>query len=184
MKARTVITNFLWRVAAWIVSRPAVAAWLIARAQRTPYSEIRSQDGTRCYMERFWLFNPYGKSVEGEQSPARWARLPSIRVHHICLPDHDRDKHDHPWDARTIILSGWYMEHCDHRYPDGRVGEVLRVSFDGDTNTLGMNEYHRINTVSPGGVWTLFFTWGKQGTWGFNVAGKKVPWREYLGEGA
>jgi hypothetical protein len=30
-------------------------------------------------------------------------------------------------------------------------------------------------------VWTLFITWRYQGTWGFDVDGSKVPWREYLG---
>ncbi|KKI24516.1 hypothetical protein WX98_19415 [Pseudomonas syringae pv. persicae] len=42
--------------------------------------------------------------------------------------------------------------------------------------------YHRIDEVSPGGVYTLFITSRWKGDWGFLVNGVKVAWREYIGE--
>ena len=43
----------MWRaLASFIGSRPALVDWLIARAQRTPYTHIRSHDGTSMYMGR------------------------------------------------------------------------------------------------------------------------------------
>ena len=42
-------------------------------------------------------------------------------------------------------------------------------------------QYHRISAISDDGVWTLFITGRKRGTWGFWVNGRKVPWREYGG---
>jgi len=43
----------------------------------------------------------------------------------------------------------------------------------GYTGPLLFGQYHRISKVSPGGVWTLFITGRKRGTWGFQVNGKR-----------
>lgn len=186
--------NLLWAIAARIVTRPAVADWIIRRAQRTPYAPITGPDGS-LYMGRWWLFNPYGKGATGETTPARWQWLPSVRVHHIVRPDSDRHLHNHPWNARTVVLRGWYSEErpwvtLTEREAVRQAGLVLvgtdvRGSFFRDrsyTGRLLFGQYHRISAVSPGGVWTLFFTWRKRGTWGFDVDGVKVPWREYLAQ--
>ncbi|MGY2685427.1 hypothetical protein ACVWVZ_004761 [Pseudomonas tolaasii] len=37
--------DLIWRLVAKLLARPAVGAWLIARAQRTPYLPIMSADG-------------------------------------------------------------------------------------------------------------------------------------------
>jgi len=160
----------LWPLLARICAIPSVADWLIARAQRTPYSPIMSPDGQTLYMGRWWLFNPYPGAGDERK---RWAWLPSVRVHHICVEDQDRHLHDHPWNARTIILRGGYDEE--------RKRGALREYWSGDTASLRFSEFHRIYWVAPGGAWTLFITWKYRGTWGFLVNGVKVPWREYLG---
>lgn len=179
--------ELLWRAVAWLVTRERVAQWLIRWAQRHPYAAITSRDGTDVYMWRGWVFNPYGKDAAGEITAPRWTWLPSIRVHHILRADDDDHMHDHPWNARTIVLRGRYME---DRPP--AQGERVFIDEFGDpmpsmylrergyTGRVLFGQYHRISAVPPGGVWTLWFTWGKQGTWGFLVDGKKVPWREYL----
>lgn len=162
------------------LARPRVVGWLFRRAIKTPYSHIGSADGSDIYMFRFWLFNPYPVStaaVPGAAKRTRWQFPISIRLHCIMRADMDRHLHDHPWNARTFILRGWYDEvrilatgglHFAHRHA-------------GDTVALKFGEYHRITEVSPGGVWTLFVTGKYRGTWGFDVDGTKVPYREYLG---
>lgn len=156
---------------AWLLSRPAVVDWLIRRAQRTPYVHIASADGSTVYMYRYWLFNPYPVNSMGRRP---WYRFPiSIRLHRIMCPDRDRHLHDHPWNARTFILRGYYIEH--RRNVDAHL-----VRFAGDTARLKFGEYHRIVKVSDGGVWTLFVTGKYRGTWGFLVNGDKVSYREYL----
>jgi hypothetical protein len=115
---------------------------------------------------------------EGENQAQAWrkswrGKLPSARIHHICRPDMERDEHSHPWDARTFVLRNWYHEVRGNRF-------FIRKA--GDTATLRYGEFHRITTVPEGGVWTLFITWPKQGSWGFKVGDKVVPWREYLNE--
>ncbi|MEE4332257.1 hypothetical protein V2J70_02050 [Pseudomonas alliivorans] len=190
--------NLFWRLLAKLLARPAIAAWLINRARRTPYLHIRSADGQEVYMGRWWLFNPYDR--ETHLGRFRWCPW-SIRVHHIMRPDADRDLHDHPWNARTVILRGWYREQRLLAADDPLLTAALiqtaelRQSFDGpfqateyidrrpgDTARLNHGEYHRIDEVSPGGVYTLFITSRWKGDWGFLVNGVKVAWREYTGE--
>ena len=166
--------DLFWRLVAKLLARPAIAAWLIARAKRTPYLHIMSADGAEMYMGRWWLFNPYSRKTH---KPALWWCPWSFRIHHIMRPDEDRDLHDHPWNARTIILRGFYKEqrrHSEH-------GDIDYWREPGDTARLMHGEYHRIDEVSPGGVITLFITSKWRGDWGFLVNGVKVPWRTYTG---
>lgn len=145
---------------------PPVADAIIARAMRTPYFHLEG------YMGRWWLFNPFQDS-NGGKIERTWlmSKLPSIRVHHILRADLERHMHDHPWNARTFILRGWYMEL--------RKASPVRCRVAGTTAHLRYGEFHRIVAVPPDGVWTLFISWKHQGTWGFEVDGKKIPWREY-----
>jgi hypothetical protein len=166
--------NLFWRLVAKLLARPAIAAWLIARAKRTPYLHIMSADGAEMYMGRWWLFNPYSRETH---KPALWWFPWSFRIHHIMRPDEDRDLHDHPWNARTIILRGFYKEQRRH---SGH-GDIDYWREPGDTARLKHGEYHRIDEVSPGGVITLFITSKWRGDWGFLVNGVKVPWRTYTG---
>lgn len=160
----------MWNLIARFLARPAVANWLINRAMKTPYMHIE-KDGD-VYMERYWLFNSYERGpTQQERSKYPWFPW-NIRIHHICRPDQDRHLHDHPWNARTFILKGYY----DEERVDG-----CRLRVSGTTAKIRFGEYHRIFLVSKGGPWTLFITGPYQGTWGFLVNGVKVKWREYLG---
>lgn len=166
--------ELLWTLIAPLCALPPVRDWLIRRAQRTPYTHIASADGSDVYMYRWWLFNPFDGSGSGATYLRLHKWLPvSIRVHRIMRPDRDRHLHDHPWNARTIILKGGYVEE--------RADDWIRYHTAGDTARIRHGEYHRIAEVSEGGVWTLFITYRYRGTWGFLVDGKKVPWREYAG---
>jgi len=194
----------IWRIIAWIVTQPRIFDAIRERAMFTPYSHIKSADGTDLYMGRWWIFNPYatergGRSEGSETKDTRvwWRRvLPSIRLHYIARPDRDRHLHDHPWNAHTIIGEGWYREERYHDlYEDPQVRQDLaarkpgtppwapsKLRKQGYTGALKHGEFHRITSVSPTGVWTIFITWRKRGSWGFDVDGVKVPWREYLAE--
>lgn len=178
----TAISQFFWSAVARILARRAVVEWLIRRARRTPYSPIIKND--ELYMERFWLFNAYPDT--GQSGADRRGGFPlSMRLHHIVLPDQDRDLHDHPWNARTVILRGWYDEVRMER-PYRSVWDFIQVPVRyrraaGRTSTLKYGEYHCISALSDGGVWTLFITGRYRGGWGFLVNGVKVPWRRYLG---
>ena len=168
------IKESLWRAVAKIVSQPVIRDYLIERSMRTPYFHLEG------YMNRYWLFNAYDFDTQDKykRKSEQITWLPSIRIHHILRKDEDRHLHDHPWDARTIILKGWYKE----RKQAEVFGYHTRTLTAGDTSPIRYGEYHSIDEVSEGGVWTMFFTWKYMGVWGFLVDGIKVPWREYLKE--
>lgn len=160
----------VWRIIAWLISKEPIANYLIKRAQRTPYFNLPG------YMDRWWEFNPYDTETREKKYPY----LPSIRIHHILRADLARHPHDHPWNARTIILKGDYTERRFTVFPGNKKAaykDYLRT--EGDTAEINFNQYHSIERVSDGGVWTFFITYGYMGTWGFWVDGKKIPWREY-----
>lgn len=186
--------QLIWTAIAKLVSQPRIANAIIAHAKKHPYFHLANRDGGDVYMERYWVFNPY----DTETNVPRWNPfIPwSIRIHWIRREDRD----EHPWNARTIILKGWYKE--ERPAPDywkgctpfavksydslfdmvrGRTQELRKT---GDTASLPHGEYHRISEVSPGGAVTLFITGSYRGTWGFLVNGVKVKWRDYLAERA
>lgn len=186
--------NILWKLAAKILSRPAVANWLIERAKKTPYSHIYKDAEKKSsyaetpdvYMERYWVFNPYQRGEHGQER-SKYSWFPwNIRIHWIRRPDQDKHMHDHPWNARTIILRGGYVEerHCDSlTLTDGSACKVSKAFTRraGDTAKIGYGMYHRITHLQAGGAWTLFISGPYQGTWGFLVDGVKVHWCKYLG---
>jgi len=159
----------MYKLIAKIVSHPKVFNYLLNRAKKTPYSNIYGVQDKKLYMERYWLFNPYPET--GASRRYNWFPL-SIRIHKIIKPDNDRHLHDHPWNARTFILKGWYTEERQDRF---------RLRSQGDTSRLNFGEYHRITEVCTDGVYTLFITGKYRGTWGFLVEGLKVQYKKYLG---
>lgn len=172
----------MFKLLAWILSREIVANWLIKQAHKTPYSPI-VKDG-ELYMTRLWLFNPY-QVGEQKQEKSKYPWFPwNIRIHHIVRPDRDRHLHDHPWNARTFILKGGYVEQrIAKTKPDWMLDYPLCTITRprGATCKLGFGEYHRISHIQVGGAWTLFVSSKYQGSWGFLVDGVKVHWRKYLG---
>jgi len=191
------VREWLWRRVAALATRPGALGWLQRHSK--VYSHIGPEDNR--YMLRFWLFNPYGLQSETRRTterttttPARWRWLPSIRLHCILRPDQDCHLHDHPWNARTIVLWGSYVEERPSEL-FGERGETYSMHYTADgfmrprevftrntgyTGRLLYGQYHRLASIPSGHVWTLFFTWRERGEWGFDVDGTKVPHREYL----
>lgn len=164
--------------------------WLINRAKRTPYFHLEG------YMRRWWLvpFDKEGSGSADGTGPVSFWRRPitwvlqrfgiAIRVHEILRSDEDRDPHDHPWPYLTIILRGGYWE---SRYsPDGHQTEC-KWHGPGSVLYRPAGSWHRLD-LAPDGTGgeqmttTLFITGRYCQGWGFNVGGKKVPYREYLGK--
>lgn len=149
--------HLLWTLLAWLVSTRPVSAYLILRAKQTPYRHLSG------YMLRWWLI------------PERTDSDFAVRLHHILREDRDRHLHDHPWEFRSIILRGWYVE--EYLGDDGVVHE--RIWRAGDTYVAPKGYYHRITRVSPGGVRTLFITRRRLTGWGFLVEGEHIDSKAY-----
>ena len=177
------ISEMLWRVVAWVVTRDWVRAAIRKRAFANPYVNITSADGTDIYMGRWWLFNGYHLNGGHEFNPKHREWLPSIRLHHIRRADNDRHVHDHPWNARTIIMDsasdfGYVEERPEWNSDTAPLTRFVRHV--GYTGRLNFGQYHRISEVPPAGVWTIFITWRKRGTWGFLVGREKVRYLDYF----
>lgn len=117
-------------------------------------------------MRRYWLI------------PPSWHLPFTVRIHHILAPDADPYLHDHPWNWRTIVLAGWYVEED----VEGRKTHRMR----GDTRAATAETFHRIDAVGRNGAWTLFIMGRKRNRWGFMVGAppRKVYYRDYLKENA
>lgn len=167
-----------YKLIALIVSRPMIFKFLLNRAKKTPYSHIYGAK-EELYMERYWLFNPH-YPVEGRSS-FRWLPI-AMRIHKIVKEDGDKHLHDHPWNARTFILKGWYKEErIGDDFASDYWGDIVTFKRKaGDTARLNFGEYHRITEVCDEGVYTIFVTGKYRGAWGFLVEGVKVKYREYL----
>jgi hypothetical protein len=168
------INELFWSLVSKILSTQRVASWLVHQAMKTPYTPITSRSGDKLYMRRWWLFNPYPASGAKKAFGMNW--LPSVRVHHILEADDAPDKHDHPWNARTIILHGFY---CESRL-NAKGAPLFFVRKQGQSASLRFGEYHSIDSVSQDGVLTLFITYKYRGIWGFLVNNKKVNFKTYL----
>lgn len=165
----TVTGGFYEFIARTLTRNQALLEWLLAYAKRNSVG-IEHLPG---YMNRWYLFNP----VDEKTSRRKYNWIPfSIRFHEILRPDTDRHNHDHPWNAVSIILRGWYEEMRPYN-----VGpfEQSFLRTEGDVVKLRYGEYHRITRTSDT-VLTLFIYGKWQGPWGFKVDGQKVHWRDYL----
>lgn len=184
----------MWNLIARILARPAIADRLIAYAMKSPYLHLPSNDDP-SYMARYWVFNPYSRETNIPRF--RWCPW-SIRIHHIKRADSERHMHDHPWNARTIILKGGYTENrmatgadrerildeclapTDQMDPAKIEAYYVIDRRPGGTAKLGFGQFHSIREVVDGGAWTLFISGPWRGIWGFMVEGVKVNWRTYL----
>ena len=164
-----------WRlIARMLAASPAPLRFLQRLGERTPYFDIHGTDNS-TYMRRWWVMPKWCLRFDpkcGALMPKPWLPF-SIRLHHIVRPDADRHLHDHPFNFRSILLQGWYVE----LRPDG--GRTITA---GETYRAPATRWHRISQLSEGGVWSLFIMGRRVNDWGFLVDGHKVPWQQYLAE--
>lgn len=144
---------------------------------------IPTRDGSSVYLVRFWLCTP----LRGEDiSEGRFESGNALLLHFFARGDDDESLHDHPWDFRTSILKGGYVEHLP---PHGWVpGSALGPEWDARRvgHYAGADIMHRaedlhcVGFVMPD-TWTLLRTGPRRRPWGFHPPGDRwVPYREYL----
>lgn len=160
-----------WTGFAKMLAQPEVRQYLIASAMKRP------DDHLPGYMMRYWLKPPSPDDLKELPETPSDIYANSIRIHHILTKDHDRHPHDHPWQFRSIILSGWYRE--ERIMPNGEPRVITRMA--GDTYTCSQGEYHRIIEISPEPLFTACIIGRKQAKWGFMVDGQHIDSHEYLG---
>lgn len=165
----------------WLDRGPFIVGKLILRAKRTPYYHLEG------YMERYWLLpfvsHEHPSCVEAKSMIGRWLqrRGVAIRIHRILRSDSDWP-HDHPWTYITGILPFFNTAgYIEERYDS--TGKLVSTEYHGPGSILWRRQGSPHRLILPEGrVWTIFITFRKTASWGFLVDGKKVPWREHLGQ--
>lgn len=130
----------------------------------------------RLYMGRWWVVKP---GTWQSRVLKALTGFESIRLHHIMRPDNDRDKHNHPFFYRTWVLDGYYSEYRRERRGEPSYWQLLTA---GKSSTGGLEMWHRIDDVSPQGVWTFFCMGENHGEWGFDTPDGYVESRDYFNQ--
>ncbi len=104
---------------------------------------------------------------DGRPYMERYQVGPNVRLHHILKSDL-QDLHDHPWDYRTEILDGSYVEVTERGEAEFVVGDVL---------TRPARAAHRLVVEAP--VWTLFHFGRFRRRWGYHTPEGWVHHRAY-----
>lgn len=113
---------------------------------------------------------------EDDPQVHRWFVIPrnpwnNIYLHRFLRSDDDRALHDHPWDNRSWLISGEYLEHLqDGTAIPRHEGEIV------DRRAI---EAHCIELIT-GPVVSLFFTGPIIRSWGFYCPQGWRHWREFV----
>jgi hypothetical protein len=172
---------------------------LFRYVQNKPYGHLYTKEG-ELYMGR-WSLIARGSRASKLLAWATGGKYTHARIHWIGKSDGDRELHDHPFNYRTFVLRGWYVEkfidaeatdvsgpNLRRWWSEGSVftGHWLdnlpqgRIIHAGETAVAPLGQFHRIAQVSEGGVITLFLMGEDHGDWGFLVDGRWVQSHEFF----
>ena len=114
------------------------------------------------------------KSKSGKIHFRRWEILKtqwfSIWIHGIYAADEDKHLHNHPWDFKSLVLKGSYIEETEN-------GVILQSP--GKLNSRNGCEYHKIKELKTPSVYTLFIATPLKREWGYNVDGEFIQHENY-----
>ena len=114
------------------------------------------------------------KSKNGKLHFRRWELLKtpwfSIWIHGIYAADEDKHLHNHPWDFKSIVLKGAYIEKTEK-------GIVRQTP--GKFNSRNGNDFHKILRLVTPVVYTLFIVTPVKREWGYLVDGQFIQHEEY-----
>lgn len=166
------------------------SSWMKAAAREAilagHFKVIPNRKRTGPYLLRCWLTTPTRSIKDGY---AGWESGNSLLLHRFFAPDDDNALHDHPWDFRTRILQGGYIEYAPPFIWDPRSvlgppygGYMARVDV-GTTIDHEATDLHAVGKLLRGDpTWTLVETGPRVRDWGFFPPGKpRVPAMTFLG---
>lgn len=114
------------------------------------------------------------RSKEGKLHFRRWELLKtkwfSIWIHGIYESDQDLHLHNHPWDFKSIVLKGSYIELTEK-------GFVWQTPLK--FNSRNGENFHKIYKLLTPVVYTLFFVTPTKREWGYEVNGEFITHEKY-----
>lgn len=111
------------------------------------------------YLRRWWVIprNPYA----------------NVYLHEILHSDDVRALHDHPWDNRTFVLEGGYIEHTPQGIFERKVGDIIERK---------ATDAHRLEVPTGGRAVSIFMTGPIIREWGFHCPQGWRHWKEFVDE--
>ena len=114
--------------------------------------------------------------VIGDDYLHRWWIVPrnekgNVYLHKIMHSDDDRALHDHPWDSRSLVLSGRYIEHTLD-------GSFMREK--GSFVERSAATAHRLEILPGEHAISLFTTGQRFREWGFHCRNGWRVWTDYV----
>ncbi len=127
-------------------------AWIRGKLQLPPDFVIGDN-----YLRRWWIVprNPFA----------------NVYLHEILHSDDDRALHDHPWDNRTFVLEGGYIEHTPEGVFERKAGDVIARK---------ASDAHRLEIPEGGRAVSIFMTGPVIREWGFHCPQGWRHWREFV----
>lgn len=114
------------------------------------------------------------KSKDGVVHFRRWELLKtrwfSIWLHGIYESDKDLHLHNHPWDYKSMVLKGSYIEETN----DGQ--NTLKP---GTFTSRNGAQFHKIKKLLTKKVYTLFMVSPVRRDWGYIVNGRFIQHEDY-----
>lgn len=93
----------------------------------------------------------------------------NLYVHNIRKSDEDKYPHDHPWDFKSLILSGSYQETMTLSPHNNYGDDTYTVKYHpGELAEHKAEDTHKITLLTPE-VWTLVLTTGRARIWGYQT---------------
>lgn len=184
----------------WLVSRRPVLNFISWYAGRTPHTHLydtlaqpeAGEHTSPLYMGRWRVVDEYTREIQpgggyrytdkrtlGSRLLELVSGYRSCRLHYIARPDHDRELHNHPFRYRTFILANWYKAIVRDESYIHPCEYYVKVC-EGESDSMGPEDWHRIAEMHPAGVWTLFFMTDNTEGWGFLTKDGYVESREYF----
>lgn len=141
------------------------ASWAERFLARFLWHEDIPRDGGGVYMRRFFLRGEAGGDW-------RWA------LHCFHRSDEDDAPHDHPFDFKTTVVWGGYIdEEWDRRH---QIIAHHRMGFLSTAKRSALH-IHRVKLQHEGRrTWTFVRRSERWREWGFWTKDGFVPWRKYL----
>lgn len=146
-----------------------------------------------------WFLVKEIKDQQGNLHFKRWALLEtpwfSFYIHYIANADKDKHPHSHPWNFRTFVIKGGYLEafyknkgsQLNPKVFEGRyhvlshLGQLFGYWSDIISRMTYRNkdDYHKIVKLYDGPTWTFVWTGKRYPTWGYLVDGEHIESSTY-----
>lgn len=166
-----------------------IVEWVLCKL--FPYTDILRDDTNDIYLRRFFIY-PRDKDFGKNKGKGR------LYLHKFYRGDEDPHLHDHPWPFTSLILTRGYFEETyafgeeDVYLSDKERADSKWRTEPGDDRWRRRIFYkpfsllrrpatwkHRVVLADKQPVWTIVKTGPKERGWGFWVADKLCPWRNY-----